>query len=537
MGEVSIARGKELRKLVTSSVNCLVCNVTGGIVMRARNSKLLLNFSQFNDRQYSKVILDVRKVSGNGSIFFKTLNFTKKEIVSGNYRIELPFSETVEIFRDSTSIGEVSIVGINVYTHSTNNTEDMNKRAPRRVQRNLYSSSTEYKTSINAITKKPEGNYVIFIVTNWSISDYKQAINLLEIYDINGVIVDDFVSTDSNMMYYNALAICSNNIRANEYIVNNNLSTKLIDMTQFADISYQFVVDYILKNVKMNADVKEIQADQSAKLKIEQKDNTDTSNNKKTTDIVVEGNLRFKVIIPAYNTERWILKTLESIEAQEYRNFDVCIVDDSVGNEKQRTIIRDFCESHNSKENSWKYIFNIERRLAMHNIVSGIENIGCKDNDVIVNIDGDDWLYGKSVFNRVKAEYDKGVFMTYGQYISYPSMTIGHCAPYSEQTIINRNFRRDTWLMSHLRTYKYFLFKNINKNDFKKSGNYLEMAADLALMYPMAEMAGNKISFISDILYVYNRENELNDDKVDLNKQISSAGYIKGLRKYNIING
>ena len=62
------------------------------------------------------------------------------------------------------------------------------------------------------------------------------------------------------------------------------------------------------------------------------------------------------------------------------------------------------------------------------------------------------------------------------------------------------------------------------------------MAADLALMYPMAEMAGDKISFIKDILYVYNRENQLNDDKVDVSKQVSSAEYIKRLKKYNTIN-
>jgi len=68
-----------------------------------------------------------------------------------------------------------------------------------------------------------------------------------------------------------------------------------------------------------------------------------------------------------------------------------------------------------------------------------------------------------------------------------------------------------------------------------KNKNYYEMAADLALMFPMAELSGGKIKFIKDILYVYNRTNPLNDDKVNVRKQLSCASDIRRKRKYQPI--
>ena len=54
-------------------------------------------------------------------------------------------------------------------------------------------------------------------------------------------------------------------------------------------------------------------------------------------------------------------------------------------------------------------------------------------------------------------------------------------------------------------------------------------------MYPMVEMAGKKFKFINDILYVYNMENPINDNKVSMHKQAMLAWLVRNRNIYNTI--
>lgn len=97
-------------------------------------------------------------------------------------------------------------------------------------------------------------------------------------------------------------------------------------------------------------------------------------------------------------------------------------------------------------------------------------------------------------------------------------------------------FRQDIWKATHLRTFKYKLWKNIKKEDLKdQNGDYFKMTWDLAIMLPMLEMSGNRFAMIEDVLYVYNRENPLNDFKVDRSLQVSLEKHIRQKKKYGRI--
>jgi len=63
------------------------------------------------------------------------------------------------------------------------------------------------------------------------------------------------------------------------------------------------------------------------------------------------------------------------------------------------------------------------------------------------------------------------------------------------------------------------------------------MAWDLAFMFPMLEMAQERHCFISDILYVYNNDNPINDHKVDTPLQLSTDRYIRQKNRYSRIDG
>ena len=86
---------------------------------------------------------------------------------------------------------------------------------------------------------------------------------------------------------------------------------------------------------------------------------------------------------------------------------------------------------------------------------------------------------------------------------------------------------------SHLRTFKYGLWQRIDDADLRDdSGEYYDVAYDQAIMLPLLELSGGRISYIDSILHVYNKENPLNVDKNKAQKQSNTAEKIRKKPKY-----
>jgi hypothetical protein len=86
-----------------------------------------------------------------------------------------------------------------------------------------------------------------------------------------------------------------------------------------------------------------------------------------------------------------------------------------------------------------------------------------------------------------------------------------------------------------LRTWKSWLWKQILTEDLKdSSGNYWDNAGDLAFMFPMFEMSGDEhYKYISDINYIYNEQNPINEHKVNLKKVNEIAKQIRSKKSYD----
>lgn len=237
---------------------------------------------------------------------------------------------------------------------------------------------------------------------------------------------------------------------------------------------------------------------------------------------------KFIVIIPLYNVENWIKTNISSVLSQTYENYECYYVDD-MSTDNSSKIIQQF------ESEKIKLIKNKEKKFALRNIVEAIEIANPNDEDIIVTLDGDDWLARKDVFEILNENYKDDTLMTYGTYIHYPDGTIpGNVVPYSQKVIKNKSYREEAWRASALRTFKYKLWKNIDKEDLKDTnGNFYEMAWDLAIMFPMLEMADNRWKCIKDILYYYNLTNPINDHKKDRAKQIRLDREIRKKTKYN----
>ena len=238
----------------------------------------------------------------------------------------------------------------------------------------------------------------------------------------------------------------------------------------------------------------------------------------------------FKIVVPSYNSSQWLSTCLQSIADQTYPHLDVCVIDDASTEEEQRTIIAQYVTA-----NGWKAIYNKVNQGTLHNLVEGTKALECNDDDVVIVVDGDDWLAHSCVLESLAFVYrSTGALMTYGQYMHLSTGETGCPRPYSSWTRFWRAYRKKAWRLSHLRTYKYLLWRQIKDKDLRdEQGNYLQVAADLATMFPMAEMAGRHLHFIPEVMYVYNDLNPIGDEKIHRAEQLRVNRQLRSKRRYS----
>ena len=230
--------------------------------------------------------------------------------------------------------------------------------------------------------------------------------------------------------------------------------------------------------------------------------------------------MKFKIIIPMYNVEDWVETTITSLKEQTHENYD-CVILDDLSTDSSVKIVSSLIEN----DSRFKLIVNKDKKFALKNIIDGIKILNPEKEDVIVTLDGDDWLSNKNVLSRVAEEYtSKDVWLTYGNHTNFPDgEPYWPLFRYPDSVVQTNSFRKFRFLASHLRTFKFKLWQNVKEQDLQdEDGNYFQTAWDLAMMFPMLEMCGNRFSFIEDVLYVYNNKNPLNDYKIYQQLQIKT---------------
>jgi len=243
----------------------------------------------------------------------------------------------------------------------------------------------------------------------------------------------------------------------------------------------------------------------------------------------------FKIFVPFYNAEDWILRTIRSIKRQDYDHYECLLVDDiSTDNSAQ------LAEKEISDDPRFRLIRNTEKKYALRNLCHCIKEFDPEDSDVIIILHGDDWLARPDVLTVLNNNYNEtDCWVTYGSYIEYPNSVRGKFSVKVPEQIIDNNLIRSVqWMTSHLQTFKYGVWKHIDQQrsfrEPEKSDDehHLPFAWDLAWMFPLIELAGKKSHFISDILYVYNRANPLNVDKVERQLQLQTEALIRNMTPY-----
>lgn len=241
--------------------------------------------------------------------------------------------------------------------------------------------------------------------------------------------------------------------------------------------------------------------------------------------------VEFVVFIPSYKNEKWVQQNLESVVKQTYPYWSIYYVNDC-SPDNTGLLVDQFVQSHGIQDRC-RIVHNTTRKLAMQNIYESIHNIA--PDKVVVMLDGDDWFPHENVLKRLARAYsNKKIWLTYGNYLTWPEDKGTTCAEIPKKVRKESLFRSYKWVASHLRSFYAKLFQEIKKEDLQwKDGQFFPMTYDLAIMFPMLEMAKDKhFLFIPEVLYIYNISNPLNDFKVNLKLQEEIERYIRSRPVY-----
>lgn len=264
------------------------------------------------------------------------------------------------------------------------------------------------------------------------------------------------------------------------------------------------------------------------------------------------------IVIPSYNNEQWYMYNLLSVLNQRYQNYRIVYVNDCSTDgtaedveELARTCVSrslrvfsfDDTFSDNIPESAEKFKEALNREKVFFTLVNNnsrcgaLENLyrmiqSCEGHEIIVTVDGDDWLSDNEVLQRINEAYSsKEIWMTHGKFIEYPSVSYEWNEPVPPE-LVARNAVRQFKCPSHLRTFYAWIFKKIALQDLLYEGKFFAMAWDMAMMYPMLEMAAERHHFFSEPNYVYNNSNPINDNKVNAELQRQLDGYIRSMKPY-----
>lgn len=242
----------------------------------------------------------------------------------------------------------------------------------------------------------------------------------------------------------------------------------------------------------------------------------------------------FVVVIPSYNNINYYKKNLDSVRQQLYKNYRIIYIDDNssdnTGNAVERYI-------HDNKLTNITFIKNNTRLGALANQYRALQL--CNDDEIVIHLDGDDWFAHSKVLQRINHEYcSKDIWLTYGQFRNWPTGKCGWCKFIPDEVIKKNSFREFGFCSAQPRTFYAWLARKIDVRDLMdKDGAFYRVAGDTALMFPMLEMAGDRFSFIQDVIYIRNVETPLNDFKVNKKEQEQVTMEIRKKRKYKKIGG
>ncbi len=240
-------------------------------------------------------------------------------------------------------------------------------------------------------------------------------------------------------------------------------------------------------------------------------------------DVPSERRNRIKVCVRFFNPGCFLDNCVESLLNQDYGNFEVVFYDDASSDGSHLKIPTD--------DSRFNLIRNQRQRGALWNAHHFLTE-HCSPDDIVVFLDGDDWLACDHALSRINELYERyGCWVLYGQYRFSSTGRYGSSMPFADPQSFARH--REVWYVGHIRTFRAGVYHAIADYDpvydcmRGPDGEWYRTTEDRAIMYPVMELAGfDRVCFNDEVFYVYNDENPLNDFRCNAEQQEIDAAHI-----------
>jgi glycosyltransferase involved in cell wall biosynthesis len=184
------------------------------------------------------------------------------------------------------------------------------------------------------------------------------------------------------------------------------------------------------------------------------------------------------------------------VEKQTFTNWEAFIILDAP-TDKSASI----AEKYVRKNPKFHLKVNKKQVGVAANIWNGVKFAIPKPKEIIAWLDGDDLLRREALetVRRVYLKYPK-TLITHGSFYRIDKKCRTKTSKPHKK---DKPVRKQPWRASHLKTFKGVLWQYYQKDWLKDdNGNWLQAASDLAMMFPLIEIAGlDRVKFIRKVLY------------------------------------
>lgn len=237
------------------------------------------------------------------------------------------------------------------------------------------------------------------------------------------------------------------------------------------------------------------------------------------------------VVVPFRNAEKYIEKCIDSIASQDYDTYTCYLVADAPEDNTIQVVTDKLSELPENIRSKFVFHISKENRGAVHNQVTIINEYANPD-DIIILIDGDDWLVNdNNIFKYYNYIFSQGYDFSYGSCWSVVDNIPLIAQPYPKAVIEGKAFRscKFSWGIpyTHLRAFKAYLLINTPYANFQDDeGKWYKAGGDGEVFYSTIEKA-KKIYVSQRIVYNYNDASPHNDYKINSEEQTKTAMHIQ----------
>ena len=223
--------------------------------------------------------------------------------------------------------------------------------------------------------------------------------------------------------------------------------------------------------------------------------------------------ITFSIVVPLYNTqEEYLREMIESVQAQTYGNWELCMADGSDGSHSEVEII---CRKYADHDERIKYQ-KLERNLGISENTNAC--IGMSTGDYIALLDHDDILHPAALHEMMTAICEKNADFIYTDEATFLSSDI--------QNISAINFKPD-YAPDSLRAVNYICHFTAFKRALLDETGLLRKEFDGSQDHDLVlrlTSAANNIVHIPEVLYYWRAHQNSAALSVDAKENASDAG-------------